>query len=112
MKTICVKIPLRHYQELEAKAREHEVTLSDIFRECLQTGLQCFRQPIPTTFDNQKPEVRLQKRIATNTLVIYCLLEAFVKNKVENGEQLCDDALRKGERMTMEMLSKVLQLES
>lgn len=112
MQRLSLQVTDRLYQDLSLKAQEHELSLSDTMRECLQLGIKHFRQQIPSIAPTQKSDISLQKRIATHTLFTYCIVENFIRSTVENGNQLCDAAEAKAEKLTLAMLQKAFKTES
>lgn len=112
MQRLSIKLSESLYQDLSAKAQQHELNLSDTMRECLQLGLQYFRQQPPPISNSQKSEIFLQKRSATHSLFTYCLLEHFIRTTIENGKQICDIAETKAEKLTESMLEKLKRINT
>jgi len=85
MRHISIKIPEPLYEIILQKAQQHHLSLSDLVRECLLTGIKNFR--------SQKPKENalffLEKHIAIFPLTTYYLLEDFIQNTCPNGQQIC-----------------------
>jgi len=85
MRHISIKIPDPLYEIIIRKAQQHHLTLSELVRECLLTGIKNFRTQ-KTTENNSS---FLEKQIAIFPLTTYYLLEDFIKSTCPNGQQIC-----------------------
>ena len=104
MQRISLKVDDHIYQELELKARELELSLSDIMRKCLKIGLKHFKTESPPPVSLEKNIYQIQKRIAVHVLFTHSLIEHFIKGTIANGNELCDLAESTAEKMLVTML--------
>ena len=92
MQRVTVRIPQSLYKELKAKSMITHVSVSDIFRQCLEIGLVSLEQENPHKMVNNDDLLTLQKKIANYSVSTYYLLQASVKNHSADGDILCSNA--------------------
>jgi hypothetical protein len=103
MRHISIKIPEALYEIIIQKAEQHHLTLSDLVRECLLTGIKNFRSQRV----KENTRLSLEKNIAIFPLATYYLLEDFIKNTCPNGQQICVLANAKAQAILNTLFRKV-----
>jgi hypothetical protein len=113
MQQISLKMTDDLFQALSLKAQEKKLSISDTIREFIVMGLDQSGTEEQLLLVPQKPEKEtpLQKRIATQTLFTYCLLEELIKNTVPKGDDICNKAESRAEKLTIAMIQKLCKTE-
>lgn len=98
MPQLSLKLPEPLYQELLLKKEALGLdNMSDVIRFLLRQSLE---NPSPTLSD------RYQKRALSYSIMSYCLIEEGFLNLAEEGSELCDQALKKAQKLINKELQK------
>lgn len=99
MPLLSVKISDKLERKLTLKAKEFDIkTQSELVRCLLNFAIE--------NYDGSEVIVKnpLHKKIATYNLLTYFLLERFVSEDVEDGQNLIEEASKKAEKIAADLL--------
>ena len=102
MPQVCARISAHLYQELELKAQELNTEKSALLRDFIRIGLSSLKTNDIISSDL----TALLKQNIHYSILSHCLIDLAVSEYVENGNEICEKARSKAEKLLNNLLLK------